>query len=407
MKNGPLSRTDLARETGLTTATITRIISRFIAAGLAAETETAGEEGALGRRPILLQLNHNAGYVFGLKLRETGMTLVLCDLNGVIVHMHEVAYAVGSSARELVEIIIREVTATVEATKVARGRILGMGIGLSGLVDFAGGVCRYSPILGWKDEEIGPALEYRLRMPVRVDNDVNMLTVAEQHFGDGHNLSNFLLLVIGRGIGLGIVINGEVYRGLAGGAGEFGHTVVDLRPDAPLCGCGRRGCLEAFASDYAILRAIFHEEPQPPFEPLMLDLIKRLQDGEKDEHIRQPFQAAGAAIGIAVANLINIFAPSRIILFNMSFNAGEVILEPLRETLQTHALIPHQTDWITRLTMIDETLWARGAASLILNEMYAPPTQTSEQESMIEQLLAARPTSRQRKEVKSTLGVPS
>src|SRR5258706_4735024 len=309
-EQGPLSRTDLARLCGLPGATITQIVGDFVAADLISEV-TSGESSG-GRRPILLSIQARAGYAVAVKLREDGMTLTVCDLTCAVIHHREDSLPTGALPFEAVEVIARAVERCIKEAGIPRKRVLGVGVGLSGLIDSARGSCRYSAILGWRDVELGSALEFKLRLPVRIDNDVNTLAVAERYFGAGRDAANFLMLTLGRGIGLGIVIGGEIYRGSSGGAGEFGHMTIDTAADAPVCNCGKRGCLEAIASDYGILRAATGADPGHHVEDAIGTLIQRARAG--DEATRAIFTRAGTALGIALANLANIFDPSQVLI---------------------------------------------------------------------------------------------
>src|ERR1700730_9454367 len=301
-EHATISRTELAKQSRLPAATITRIVGDFIAAGLV--SEGASEESSGGRRPVLLSINPSAGHVVGVKLREDSMTVTVCDLSCIPLYTCEQQIPGGATPQHVVEVIAEAVKQCCSEAGVSIRRVLGVGVGLSGLIDSSRGICRYSAILGWRDVELGPALEFKLRLPVRIDNDVNTLAVAERSFGAGRDAATFLMLTLGRGIGLGIVIGGEIYRGSSGGAGEFGHMTIDTSADAPLCNCGKRGCLEAIASDYGILRAATGADPGHHVEDAIGTLIERAQQG--DEEIRAIFARAGNALGIALANLTNL-----------------------------------------------------------------------------------------------------
>ena len=145
------------------------------------------------------------------------------------------------------------VDALLAEASIGREHLLGAGLGVAGAVDPGRGILRYNPFFAWRDLPLADLLEERLGVPVAIDNDVNTLTISELWFGRGKGTSNFLVVTVGRGIGLGIVLNGQVYLAAQGGAGEFGHTVID--PEGPLCECGKRGCLEVYVADPALLRA--------------------------------------------------------------------------------------------------------------------------------------------------------
>jgi N-acetylglucosamine repressor len=384
-EQGPLSRTDLARLCGLPGATITQIVGDFVAADLISEV-TSGESSG-GRRPILLSIQARAGYAVAVKLREDGMTLTVCDLTCAVIHHREDSLPTGALPFEAVEVIARAVERCIKEAGIPRKRVLGVGVGLSGLIDSARGLCRYSAILGWRDVELGPALEFKLRLPVHIDNDVNALAVAERQFGVGRDVTDFLLVTIGRGVGLGIVVGGEIYRGAHGGAGEFGHITVDTTPDAPLCNCGKRGCLEAIASDYGIVRAVSGRDPGHSVEDAISVMVDQAWAG--DTSVQTIFARAGTVLGIAIANLINIFDPALVLLGGEGMRAGELILEPLRKTIPQHVFGRSNADIALDTLQTNEVNWARGAASLVLHEVFSPPIYQSEKRPLIDDLLAA------------------
>jgi predicted NBD/HSP70 family sugar kinase len=384
----PISRTDLAREGRLPAATVTHIVSDFVHAGLV--TETPSDESRGGRRPVHLAINPSAGHVVGVKLREDGMTVAVCDLACNVVRHIEAPLTAGVAPFQAVDGIAQAVEACIAQAGIARSSVLRVGVGLSGLIDSTRGICRYSAILDWRNFELGPALEYQLRLPVRIDNDVNTLAVAERHFGAGRQADDFLLVTIGRGVGLGIVVGGEIYRGAHGWAGEVGHMTIDRSESAPPCNCGKRGCLEAVASDYGILRAATGADPGHHVEEAMSTLTARARAG--DERIRAIFAQAGAALGVALANLANIFDPAMVLLGGEGMRAGDLLLDALRATLPSHIFGSHTRPGAARepsimtLTTTDVE-WARGAASHVLSDLFRVPIRHSDEPLPIDELL--------------------
>ena len=231
-------------------------------------------------------------------------------------------------------------------------------------------------------------------MPIRIDNDANTLAVAERYFGSGRDAANFLLVTVGRGVGMGIIVKGEIYRGSHGGAGEFGHMTVDASADAPMCNCGKRGCLEAIASDYGILRTATGRDPGHHGEDTIENLVEQAHRG--DESLRAIFARAGNTLGIAIANMINIFDPARVLICGDGLRSGNLLLEPLHAGLllePLRAAIPlHSFGPFPPISPIvhsmDETNWTRGAASLILREVFQPPIYESEEPLAIDELLS-------------------
>lgn len=371
-----ISRTELARRSRLPAATITRIVGDFLNAGLISEVVSEVSSG--GRRPILLSINPAAGYAIGVKLRKESMTIAICDLSCAVIRTSEQVLPEGATVQQTIEVIVGSVQALIAKSGLTERQILGLGIGLAGLVDSTAGRCRYSAILGWQDVELRSLLECQLGVPVRVDNDVNTLAIAEHFFGEGRGVESFLLITTGRGVGMGIIIGGEIYRGAYGGAGEFGHMTVDTSEHAPFCTCGKRGCLEAIASDHSMLQEAGGSSD-------ISALISRARRG--DRAVCDIFTCAGRALGIATANLINIFDPARVLISGEGLQAGDLLMESLRVTIPQHIFGPQKNREII-IAELDEANWARGAACLILREVFQPPIYEDDVALAIDDLLS-------------------
>jgi Transcriptional regulator/sugar kinase len=206
----------------------------------------------------------------------------------------------------------------------ARGDLAAVGAGLPGVVRRADGRVLWSPILNARDVALGPALARRVGAPVLVDNDANLLTLAEQWFGAGRALTDFAVVTIERGVGMGLVLDGRVYRGATGLGMEFGHTKVQL--DGALCRCGQRGCLEAYIADYALVReastALDWENRGEGTGRSLLDLLyAEAQAG--DEPALTIFRRAGRYLAIGLSYIANLFDPPLIVL------AGELMLRDI------------------------------------------------------------------------------
>lgn len=359
----PVSRADVARALGLSPATVTQIVKDLLSSGLVAEGAAGPSAG--GRPPILLSLRHDAGFVVGVKITERRIVAACTDLDANPRARHDEPFS-GRSPESVVAAVERSVRALSRAARIPAERMVGVGVGLAGIVDGLAGVCRYSPFFKWRDVPLRDALAERLDLPVYVDNDVNTLAIAEQWFGAGRGIEHFLTVTTGRGVGLGIVLNGHLYRGATGGAGEFGHTVVDRA--GPRCACGRRGCLEALVAEPALLRGY---RARTGRTVTVAGLYERARRGERAA--TTVLAAAGEALGIALANLVNVFDPSRIILSGEGAAAGEPLLAPLRGALHAHVFADRARSVELVVAIAGDDEWARGAASLVLGEVYRPP----------------------------------
>jgi glucokinase-like ROK family protein len=366
---GPIARVEIARRTGLSPATISGITGELIRKNLVLEKEAGDSNG--GRPPILLAINPRGGFVVGIKLTETQAIGALTDLEATIISKRTdpiTDHTPASVVKSLAELV----NALVSESGVFKKQLLGVGLGLAGIIDAGRGILRQSPIYKWRDVPLREMLQKRVKAPVYIDNDVNTLTLAEKWFGSGQATDDFVTVTVGRGVGMGIVVNGQFYRGAGGGAGELGHTVVD--PSGPLCECGKRGCLETYVGDPALLRAAAEAwkrgemgaEAHSPEE-----LASLAASG--DAGAIQIFRQAGEVLGRSIANLVNILNPGRIILSGEGTRAGKWLFDPMCETIQRFAMPGLANDVEIKIDAWGDDAWARGAASLVLRELFESP----------------------------------
>jgi len=370
---GAVSRTDIVRLSGLSPATVSEITADLITEELIYEKEAGDSTG--GRPPILLALNQNAAYVVGIKLAEQQISAALTDIEATILCTLTVPATGVTIVEQAVASLTRVVEQVIASASVPRERVTGVGIGLAGVIDAEQGVCRYSPILGWRNVPLKQMAEKQMGIPVYIDNDVNTLVMAEKWFGAGQGVDDFLVVTVGRGVGLGIVVNGQFYRGTRGGGGEFGHTVIN--PDGPLCDCGKHGCLEAYVADPALVRvareaAVRGELGSVDPDELTVERVAELA-WAGNERIRDIFAQAGRILGMGIASLINIFNPALIIVSGEGVRAGDLLFEPMRKAVAQYVFDGLVEDTEIVIQKWDDEAWAWGAASLVLQEIYKSP----------------------------------
>lgn len=366
---GPISRAEIAKIGDLQPPTVTAIVNDFLRAGLVRETDLVRENGngaaAIGRRPILLCFNESAAFAVGVKLRQAGMTIAVTDLGGTIVYRSECALP-NRTPDEALRFIAERVENAIEVAALDRAKVIGLGIGMPGMIDYRHGICRFSPLLQWEGVHVTSTLESILGMPAYADNDVNMLTAAEIAYGAGREVSDFLTVTVGQGIGLGIVVRGEIFRGAGGGAGEFGHVKIgsDL-----LCECGARGCLEAVASDMGICAQVAAAKHLSSIDIMAALALARAGDDE----VRAILERAGTLLGQSVGNLMNLFNPELVIVTGEGTRAGDLLFAPMHRALQSAAFGTLGQDTRVVVQRWGDEAWARGAASIVVHEMLKPP----------------------------------
>lgn len=368
-KQGQVSRATLAHITGLSPATVTAITGRLIEEGLVFEKAIGDSSG--GRPPIMLALNPRGGFVIGIKLMEGHAVGALTDLNATILAKDSIELA-DKQYETSVETLIALVNRLIRSSGIPTKQLMGLGIGLAGVVDFAHGIVKQNPFFGWRNILLRDVLETRMHVPVYIDNDVNTLTLSEKWLNRGQPEDNFLVITIGRGIGMGIVINGEIYRGKGGGAGELGHVMVD--PNGPICDCGKRGCLESLVSDRALV-AEARRTVSPDIADLD-DLIRLASEGNAGAV--QVLAHAGMLLGRQIANLVNVLDPKLIIISGEGIRMGDVFFSAVRTAFHDCVMTGLAEDAEIRVNSWGDDIWALGAASLVIAEIFKSPIQKEE-----------------------------
>jgi len=360
---GPISRTQIARVTGLSAATVSGLASELLDDDLILEPEEGVSSG--GRRPVLITLNPSGGYVMGIKLMEDHLIAALTNLEANVIDSMNVPFNT-TEPEDAINAIEYGVEHLLGKNEITLKKLFGVGVGMAGIVNQETGILRLSPIFGWQELPFGKMVQDKLHVPVYIDNDVNTVTLTEKWFGMARDIDHFLTVTIGRGVGLGIVSNGRLYRG-RGGAGEFGHIVVD--PNGDLCLCGKHGCLETFVADPNLLKrakADIGDQVQS-----IDDLRTLALDG--NPAAKAIYAQAGEVLGREIANLINVFDPQMIILTGEGVKARELFVEDMFEAIQSHTMPGMGPETTVYIDELEDLAWARGAAGLVLRAVFESP----------------------------------
>jgi glucokinase-like ROK family protein len=365
-----ICRTDIAERTHLSRSTVSSIINDLLAANLVHEVGAGCSRG--GRRPIMLEFNSRAGYVIGVDLGATHLLVLLTDLEAQPVVRLEEPFAVEEGPEAGLERIVQLIEQALKQAGLDMGRIFGVGIGIPGPLDFATGKPIFPPIMpGWHDTPIRERLRERLGKPVHLDNDANLGAIGEYWWGAGRGARNVAFVKVGTGIGCGLILEGHIYRGEIGSAGEIGHAVID--EDGPPCRCGSAGCLEAMAARPAILQAARQAHFAAPHggSLTIVDLIEAAQNG--DSTAQGLFAQAGRRIGTALTSLVNLLNPGIIVIGGGVARAGAFFLEPLRETVRRCALPVAVSGTSIVESKLGPEAIAIGAVTTVLQEVFSGP----------------------------------
>ncbi len=353
---GPLSRTKISERTGLAPSALTRLTRDLLEQGVVLESGKCTSTG--GRPAVLVALNPDYARCLGIKVERTRVQGAAIDLGGAVRDRSQVPLPEHPVSRD----VIAAVTQLVD--QLSFPRVLGIGISISGFVDPSTGVDLYTPILGWRHVPLRDPISARVGLPVWVENDVNALALAERWYGAGRRFRDFVCITVGEGIGAGVVIAGEIYRGAHGGAGELGHTTIN--PDGPVCRCNERGCLEVYASD----QFLYEEASRLGYDTLEQMILAARNGGDE---ARRSFLSMGRSLGLGAKNLVNLLNPEAIILGGERMDAVDLFLPAIEEQVRRHSF-PSEAE---RLQIVPAELgedgFLIGAATLVTADFFHVP----------------------------------
>ena len=342
--------------------------------------ESGAGESQGGRRPIMVHFNYQAGSVVGVDLAANRIMVVVTDLDARIRATSEEEFSVSEGPEAGLRRAIDLTRETVQRAGVDFARVVGLGVGVPGPLNFGTGTVVAPPIMpGWDGVPLRLRLEQTLGIPVYVDNDANLAALGEHWRGAGRGFDDFVYVKMELGIGCGLVLHGELYRGQIGSAGEIGHLVID--EEGPACKCGSAGCLEAVAGAQAILQQA--EASLQGGRQSMLtaawrngglaiqDVVAAARHG--DDLSRELFQQAGRHVGVAVASLVNVLNPGLIIVGGTVSQVGEDLLGPIVQTVRDRALRAASRGVRVVPGELGREATALGAVTLVLQEAYRSP----------------------------------
>jgi glucokinase-like ROK family protein len=374
------SRLELAREADLSPASITSIVQRLMTKGLVIESEPARSN--LGRRPVPLEIRSDAAHLVGVDLGSIYLRIVITDINGNIIHKYRTPTGMAEGRKRVLEKTFQSIEEAIKGSGLSPSAIRGIGIAHSGVIDSDAGLVISYPRPGqmaeWKNIPLRQIFQDQFKVPCLLEDSIRTTTTAEKCFGLGKDLDNFLYINVGMGIGAGIFLDGKLYRGAGGSAGEFGHITAD--ENGPLCSCGNNGCLETVASCGAIIRAV-----RTAIEQGIDSKIRDLADGDLDkvsiEIIAQAvaendslafrvLQKAASYIAIGLADLVNLLNPRVMICGGALFReVPQLLSEPVRRIIKQRSLEKSANEVQLQVSRLGAEAGALGASRLIAEKI--------------------------------------
>jgi len=378
-ETSPLSRAQLAEITGLNKTTVSSLVRELIARQFVREIGFDSSGG--GRPAVLLELNPDAGCIIGM---EIGVDFILTILTDFKAHLlwrrrEDTDQAEGQEAilAKALDIVRQAFT----VSESSHSPVLGIGVGIPGLVDVSSGTLLFAPNLRWRDVPLREVFAQEFDVPVFVDNDANVAALGERYFGVAQRSKDFVYLSIGVGLGGGIVLNGQLYRGIGGYAGEIGHMTIISNGER--CNCGNRGCWETLVSQTAVVNRVrkaveagnasrVSQLVKGQLERISIPIIVEAAE-EGDEMTRQALEETGVYLGIGIANLINAFNPELIIFGGVISLARDYLLPALEKTLKERCLA-----WPRRMARVMASSYGpdacvMGGVALVLHDILSRP----------------------------------
>ncbi|MCI0519737.1 MAG: ROK family transcriptional regulator [Chloroflexi bacterium] len=340
---GGISRAELARQMGLTRSALTTIIGDLVEGGLVREAEDGPASG--GRRPVLLEINPQRGCVAGIDIGATHLSLLITDFAANVLGEEEVPMDILLGPQACLEQVDTHLLSLLNRLRLDLRSILAVGVGVPGPVVAQLGAVSVPPIMpGWDNFPIRSYLQSLWEQPVTLDNDADLGALGEWSHGAGRGERNLAYIKVGSGIGAGLLLNGNLYHGTSGSAGEIGH--ITIREDGPKCTCGSYGCLEAMAGGHAIAgraRAAVKSGRRTQLAAIApLDKLSAREVAAAarlgDLVSQQIIAEAGAHLGIAIASLVNLFNPGLVVIGGGVAQIGDLLLEPIRKAVQERSL---------------------------------------------------------------------
>ena len=372
---GLISRVEIAALTGQSRAAVTNITARLLKEKIIVEKETK-TSSSRGRRRVLLALNPTAAYVVGVKLSAFQVSFAVTNMQADVLSSLIMPVRISKKSVEFVADLIEEgIRHCVSEARLNMRKISGIGIGIPGLVDSEKEITLWSPLYKRGNRTMRELIQDRFNIKTHIENDANTVTLAQQWFGEGRGVANFLVVTVEHGVGMGIVVNGQLYRGVKGIGAEFGHLVII--PGGAPCRCRKRGCIEAYVADYSVLGAAIDACKAGRWQcknisSLTIEEVTVIAK-QGEPALRKIFKRGGEILGLGISGLVQIFNPEKIIIAGEGVRAGALLFEPMQKMIKAHTTPEMYETLQIVIQKWQDTDWARGAASLVLQELYKSP----------------------------------
>lgn len=355
LKNSPISRAKLSEMTGLNKSTVSSQVNTLMKENLVFEIGQGQSSG--GRRPVMLVFNKKAGYSVGIDVGVDYINGILTDLEGTIV-LDQHHHLECSSPEITKDILIEMIHHFIANMPQSPYGLIGIGICVPGLIDKNQKIV-FTPNSNWRNIDLKPIIQEKFNVPVFIENEANAGAYGEKVFGAAKNHDNMIYASIGTGIGIGVIINNDLYRGVGGFSGEMGHMTIDF--NGPKCSCGNRGCWELYASEKALLKSLQTKEKKVSNQDI-IDLAHL-----NDVGTLRALQNFGFYLGIGLTNILNTFNPQAIILRNSIIESHPMVLNSIRSEVSSRVYSQLGNSYELLPSVLGKNASALGMSSIVID----------------------------------------
>uniref|UniRef100_C5D498 ROK family protein n=1 Tax=Geobacillus sp. (strain WCH70) TaxID=471223 RepID=C5D498_GEOSW len=363
-----ISRAEIAKITGLNKATVSALVDELISEHFVSESGIGVSTG--GRRPLMLRFNEAAGSLIGIELGVNYIYAVLTDLNAEIIWEKMCPFRANEKQETIIEKMIAMIHEAIRQAPTTPYGIMGIGIGVPGIVDAEEGLVVFAPNLHWDHVSLSSILQKQWpNYPIIIENEAKLAALGEKWFGAGKEFANFVYVSAGIGIGAGVIIHNQLYRGIDGIAGEIGHHVIDVHGFR--CSCGNNGCWEMYASEKYIQRRLEQEHYHSMLEGFSVEKVRALAESG-DKQMAQILAEVGHYLGIGILHIIYAYNPEAVIVGSTIGKAGKWVLEPAREEVEKRILVKNGNGPFIIPSQLLEKSCAIGAVASVLEKVVMP-----------------------------------
>jgi predicted NBD/HSP70 family sugar kinase len=359
-KQGPISRIELTEITGCSAGTVSNHVRTLIKKGFVIESKKGISSG--GRKPIQLMINPNKAYIFSIEIEVNQIKIVMFDLEIKVITKSIIPITYKDDYKKTLEQVFFEMDKMREEKNLKLDNLLGTGVAVPGLIDKEKGILEFAPNLGWKNVYISKIFKDKFNLPVILDNEAKAAAIGEREF-IYPKMDNMVFVSINEGIGCGVILNGELYRGASGNAGEFGHIIIDT--NGPLCHCGNKGCWETLASESSIVNR-YLELSNSNKELTKKEIYQLGKNGDKK--VIEIFNEAGRNIGIGLVNIVNGLSPELLVIGGGIVEIKDYVYDEIIKKLEESALSVSYKKVEIKFSELAGLAAVYGMADLIINE---------------------------------------